>query len=174
VNDGADVAAREEMMLGAFHAGTAFGTAGTAAAHAIQYPVGAATHTPHGIGVALLMPYVMEFNKPVCVGEFAEIARALGVGGQEDDEAALADRAIDTVAEMFQSVGIPPTLADLGISHAKQRWIAEQAFTAARLVKNNPRPLDVDGLERIVHAALVGDRLGLREAQQPLGVHKSK
>ncbi|HEU0162480.1 MAG TPA: iron-containing alcohol dehydrogenase, partial [Rhizomicrobium sp.] len=63
VKDGKNVQAREQMMLASLAAGCAFGAAGTAAAHAIQYPVGNETHTPHGMGVALLMPYVMEFNR---------------------------------------------------------------------------------------------------------------
>ncbi len=62
--NGADHAAREKVMLGSTLAGLAFGVAGTAAAHAIQYPVGALTHTAHGLGVACLMPYVMTWNAP--------------------------------------------------------------------------------------------------------------
>ena len=76
VKDGKNIGAREQMMLASLAAGCAFGAAGTAAAHAIQYPVGNETHTPHGMGVALLMPYVMEFNRPTCVVAFAEIGRA--------------------------------------------------------------------------------------------------
>src|SRR5690606_21603860 len=48
--DNTDRSAREKVMLGATMAGLAFGVAGTAAAHAIQYPVGALTHTAHGLG----------------------------------------------------------------------------------------------------------------------------
>src|SRR5688572_12457542 len=78
--NGKDIKARESLMLGALAAGCAFGTAGTAAAHALQYPVGNATHTAHGDGVASLLPYVMEFNRPACVDSFAHIARMLGLG----------------------------------------------------------------------------------------------
>ena len=81
VKDGKNIEAREQMMLASLAAGCAFGAAGTAAAHAIQYPVGNETHTPHGMGVALLMPYVMEFNRPNCVAAFAEIGRAIGLSG---------------------------------------------------------------------------------------------
>ena len=48
--DGSDEAARADVMMGALAAGCAFGTAGTAAAHAIQYPAGALTHTPTASG----------------------------------------------------------------------------------------------------------------------------
>ena len=69
-------------MMGALAAGCAFGTAGTAAAHAIQYPVGALTHTPHGFGVATMLPYVMTYNKPSTSPEMAEIGTALGYSRQ--------------------------------------------------------------------------------------------
>ncbi|GAA1438982.1 iron-containing alcohol dehydrogenase [Mycobacterium cookii] len=157
-----DPAAREAMMLGATAGGFALGTAGTAAAHAIQYPVGALTHTPHGIGVGALLPYVMEFNRPTRVPEMAVIALAMGAtpGASPED---LADEAIDRVAALLSSVGVPATLADLGLPHDQLRWTAEQALGAERLVANNPRTLDVDALEHIVRAAHAGDRAALRD-----------
>ncbi|MEE6274297.1 iron-containing alcohol dehydrogenase [Georgenia wangjunii] len=161
-SDPSDTGAREAMMLAATAGGFALGTAGTAAAHAIQYPVGALTHTPHGIGVGVLLPYVMEFNRPVRVPELAAVARAMGASPEASDED-LADEAIDRVSALLASVGIPATLADLGLPGDRLRWTAEQALGAARLVANNPRPLDVDALEQIVRAAYTGDRAALRE-----------
>lgn len=158
-----DTAAREAMMLGATAGGFALGTAGTAAAHAIQYPVGALTHTPHGVGVGALLPYVMEFNRPARVPEMAAIAVAMGASPDAASEE-LADEAIDRVAALLASVGIPATLADLGLPSDQLRWTAEQAIGAERLVANNPRPLDVDTLEHIVRAAHSGDRNSLRDS----------
>ena len=151
-------------MLGATAGGFALGSAGTAAAHAIQYPVGALTHTPHGVGVGALLPYVMEFNRPARVAEMAAIALAMGAQADASPED-LADQAIDRVAALLTSVGIPSTLADLGLPADRLRWTAEQAMGAARLVSNNPRPLDVDTLEAIIRAAHAGDRAALREAR---------
>ena len=59
VAEGTNVQARSDMLYGSLLAGLAFGSAGTSAAHAIQYPIGALTHTAHGLGVAALMPYCM-------------------------------------------------------------------------------------------------------------------
>lgn len=163
-SDPGDLAAREAMMLGATAGGFALGNAGTAAAHAIQYPLGAATHTPHGVGVGALLPYVMEFNRPARIPEFAAIAVAMGADPAATAED-LADEAIDRVAALLASVGIPQTLADLGLPADRLRWTAEQALKSERLVANNPRPLDVDALERIVRAAHSGDRGALRQAR---------
>lgn len=160
-DNGADRQARDNLMLGATVAGMAFGTAGTAAAHAVQYPVGALTHTPHGAGVAVMMPYVMEFNRSAAEAEMAEIADAMGVGG-ELDQGGKAAAAIDAVSDLFASVGIPKTLRDLGMTQDKLAWTAEAALGAARLVKNNPRPLDPASMSLLVNAAFAGDRAALR------------
>lgn len=156
VRNGGDEVARAEVMRGALSAGLAFGTTGTAAAHAIQYPVGALTHTPHGAGVAQLMPYVMAFNLPACPAAMAEIARTMGVAtGQTEEQ--LARAAVTAVAELFGSIGIPTTLAALGLTADKLDWTAEQSLASQRLVKNNPRPLDTASLKTIISAAFHGD-----------------
>ncbi len=155
--DGTDEAARADVMMGALAAGCAFGTAGTAAAHAIQYPAGALTHTPHGLGVATLMPYVMAHNRAAATAELAEVADALGLdtAGLPSDEKA--DRAIAEVARLFAAIGITPTLRDLGLPEDKVAWTAEQAAGIERLVKNNPRPIDRAAMARLVDAAWRGD-----------------
>lgn len=162
--NGKDLQARENLMMGALAAGCAFGTAGTAAAHAIQYPVGNVTHTAHGDGVASLLPYVMEFNRPVCVDSFAQIARMLGLGDVRSTDDDLSRILIDEVARLLASVGIPRTLKDLGLAADKQQWTAESAIAIQRLVKNNPRPLDLPAMQAITAAAYSGDRAALRHA----------
>jgi alcohol dehydrogenase class IV len=157
VADGRDIEARAGVMLAALHAGIAFSTAGTAAAHAIQYPVGAVTHTPHGVGVATLMPYVMAFNRPACTTEFAQIARAMGVAtpaGASDE--ALADAAVGAVAELFAGIGIPSSLSELGLDAERTSWVASQSMLSVRLVTNNPRALDETQMAAIVAAAMTG------------------
>jgi alcohol dehydrogenase class IV len=162
--NGKDIKARESLMLGALAAGCAFGTAGTAAAHALQYPVGNATHTAHGDGVASLLPYVMEFNRPACVDSFAHIARMLGLGTASSTKDELSSILVDEVARLLASVGIPRTLQELGLPADKQQWAAENAIAIARLVKNNPRPLDLRAMQAITAAAYSGDRAALRTA----------
>lgn len=160
--DGTDLEARERMMLAALAAGCAFGTAGTAAAHAIQYPVGNDTHTAHGAGVALLLPYVMEYNRLECAGAYAAIARAVGLDAPGKTDEQLSFEVIDAVAALLASIGIPRTLEELGLAQDRQDWTAENALGITRLVNNNPRKLDLAAMRRITRAAFSGDRLSLR------------
>src|SRR6201986_2584272 len=107
------------------------------------------------MGVALLMPYVMEFNRPTCVAAFAAIGRAIGLSGTDEE---LSPNVIDEVASLLQDIRIPVTLKDLGLPEDKQDWTAEAAIGAARLVNNNPRKLDMDALKAITRAAFSGNR----------------
>ena len=151
----ADREARSSVMYGALMAGLAFGTAGTAAAHALQYPVGAVTHTPHGLGVGVLLPYVMEFNRPHRVHQLAEIARLFGGDGQTEDQLAL--QAPELVGAYLAEIGIPRSLRELGLEEAHLEWTAGQAPKAARLSENNPEPLTENGARRILDASFAGD-----------------
>jgi alcohol dehydrogenase class IV len=155
-SNGADADARGKVMLGATLAGLAFGVAGTAAAHAIQYPIGALTHTAHGTGVACLMPYVMSWNAPVIQLELAEIAAAMGL--------ASANQVIPALAGLFKRIGIPSTLQDLGLAEDKIDWVADQSLGIARLMQNNPRAMTPADMRRLLNAAFTGD---LAFAQTP-------
>jgi alcohol dehydrogenase len=160
LRDGSDIELRSRLMAGAMLAGQAFANAGNAAAHALQYPIGALTHTPHGVGVAALMPYVMQFNLRACIPEFRQIGEAMGCTASDDPEAD-AVAAIDAVEGLFRDVGIPMTLGDLGFAEERIDWAAEQAMTAARLVANNPVPIEVGDMAAILRAACRGDRAAL-------------
>jgi alcohol dehydrogenase class IV len=155
---GARADARQQVMLGALYGGIAFGTAGTAAAHALQYPLGARTHTPHGLGVGALLPYVMRHNFPARVPEMARIATALGVADDGAPERERAHQGLLAVDAILDALDIPATLADLGLPAGDISWMAEAALGAQRLVENNPVPLDLAATVRIVTAAYEGDR----------------
>jgi alcohol dehydrogenase class IV len=147
--DGRNAEARAKVMLGATTAGLAFGVAGTAAAHAIQYPVGALTNTAHGAGVACLMPYVMAWNAPEIGTELDQIAGTIGLRSGAD--------VIPAIAALFDRIGIPRTLQELGLADDKLDWVAEQSCGIARLIQNNPRPLPPEDMRRLIGAAYHGD-----------------
>ena len=102
------------------------------------------------------MPYVMAFNRPACPAAMAEVARAMGVAADQSEDR-LSRAAITAVAELFGVIGIPTTLAALGVTADKIGWVAEQSLASQRLIKNNPRPLDATALAMIITAAFHGD-----------------
>ncbi len=153
VKQGSDLRAREGMALGATLAGLAFSNVGVALVHALEYPVGGATHCAHGTGNGLLLPFVMRFNLPARRAEFARIARLLGEDVAGLDEQQAAERAVGAVEKLRSDIGIPQRLRDLGVQETQLRSFAEKAIGIRRILRVNPRPTTVEDLEQILKAA---------------------
>jgi alcohol dehydrogenase class IV len=153
VAHGADLDAREGMALAATLAGLAFSNVGVAVVHALEYPVGGATHCSHGAGNGLLLPFVMRYNLPARRHQFAILARLLGADVEGKSEAEAAEAAISAVEQLRADIGIPLRLRDLGVTEAQLRPFAEKAFGIKRILRVNPRMPTVDDLESILRAA---------------------
>jgi alcohol dehydrogenase class IV len=153
VTDGNDLEAREGMALAATMAGLAFSNVGVAIVHALEYPVGGATHCSHGAGNGLLLPFAMRYNLWARQREFAAIARLLGEDVSGMDEAAAAERAVTAVEQLRRDIGIPMRLRDLGVKEPQLRPFAEKAFSIQRILRVNPRQPTVEDLEGILRAA---------------------
>ena len=82
---------------------------------------------------------------------------ALGLEAQGRSAEEMADATIGEIRRLFATIGITPTLADLGLPADKLDWTADQALGIDRLIKNNPRPFDVTAMRRLVQAAHDGD-----------------
>ncbi|MDE7455497.1 MAG: iron-containing alcohol dehydrogenase [Prevotella sp.] len=138
VKDGKDVEAREALALGSLYGGLCLGPVNTAAVHALSYPLGGEFHIPHGLSNAILLPSVMKFNRPANLKRYAEVAVALGCEpGKDDNETA--QRGVDFIYQLADTVGIPKKLTDLGIPQTAVDGMAKAAMEVQRLLKNNPR-----------------------------------
>jgi alcohol dehydrogenase len=112
--------------------------------------------------VGLLLPYVLEASRATCGDALLAAADALGVA-----PAAGADQRITAVIDEVQSIctdiGIPPTLADIGVTPRDLPEFAAQTSTFARLVQNAPVRADERLLLAILQTALDGNRARLRQ-----------
>lgn len=156
-----DVAARTAMARGAMLAGMAFGAAGTHLSHAIQYPIGAISHTPHGLGTGALLPFVMQACVAVVPERLARLGEALGLA-REGDAGARAQHAVDAIAALCTRVGLPGSLAELGIQESELDRVIELSLQSRRLVTIAPLPQSRETIDAIVRAAYAGDRTLLR------------
>jgi alcohol dehydrogenase class IV len=148
-----DRTAREEMTMASLLAGMAFSAAGTAAVHALQYPVGEATHTPHGLGNAMLLPTVMKSITPSRIVEMAFIARTFDPSLKSKSDADAAARAAGLVEELGAKVGIPKGLRALGVKQEQLPELSKMASTVKRLLDNSPVPFDESDLLRLLQEA---------------------
>lgn len=154
----ADIGARSDQMFAAYCGGMALNTAGTAACHAIQSPIGNLTHTPHGFGVGALLPYVMRFNIWANPVAFAEMSTCFGLFDAQKSEIENGRAAIVRVEQLLEAVGCPTDLKTLGLKPEDFDTVAEQAMLSTRLLANNPRELSVESIRFILERGYENDR----------------
>ena len=141
VEEPTNAKAREAMALGQYVAGMAFSNVGLGAVHGMAHPMGAIFDIPHGVANAVLLPTVMEYNKPAAKEKYVEIAKAMKAykDGMSIDEAA--DAAVEAVKALSIKVGIPQTLTELGITEKDIDILAASAI-ADVCTPGNPREID--------------------------------
>jgi alcohol dehydrogenase class IV len=153
VTDGANRAAREGMALASTLAGLAFSNCAVALVHALEYPIGAVLHCSHGAGNGLLLPYVMRFNMPQRITEFARIAHLLGEDTRGCQGQESAERAVVAVERLRKQIGIPERIRELGGTREQLPAFAAKAFAIKRLRDVNPRVASEADLLGILEAA---------------------
>jgi len=149
----ANLQARDDMATASLMAGMAFGNAGVGAVHALAYPLGGRFNIAHGVSNALLLPYVMHWNKLACVERMQDIAQAMGVNvtGLSINDAA--DQAVEAMTRLCAAVEIPSGLRSFGIPEDALAAMAVEAAGIERLMCNNPRQLSAADIEKIYRAA---------------------
>ncbi|MDS9875954.1 iron-containing alcohol dehydrogenase [Pseudomonas protegens] len=149
----ANLQAREDMATASLMAGMAFGNAGVGAVHALAYPLGGRFNIAHGVSNALLLPYVMAWNKMACVERFRDIAQAmdLPIAGLSDGQAA--EQAVQAMAALCAAVDIPTGMRSFGVPEDAIPAMAVEAAGIQRLMRNNPRQLSPGDIEQIYRAA---------------------
>jgi alcohol dehydrogenase class IV len=143
VKNGKDLEAREGMLLGSLLAGMALANAGVGAVHAMAYPLGAMFNISHGLANAVLLPYVLEFNRLAWPERFAKVNQLLGGPATTLSVNQGAQRCIKRISALSQAIGIPQNLKELGIPKRSIKTMAEGAIKVARPIENNPRPITV-------------------------------
>ncbi|MBI5606926.1 MAG: iron-containing alcohol dehydrogenase [Deltaproteobacteria bacterium] len=141
VKNGKDLEAREGMLLGSLLAGMALTNAGVGAVHAMAYPLGTLFNIPHGLANAVLLPYVLEFNRISWPERFARMNQLLSGSTPLISANQGAQRCIKRISSLSQTIGIPRDLKELGIPQKAIRTMAEGVIKVARPIENNPRPI---------------------------------
>lgn len=139
VQQGSNLEARANMLIGSLLAGMAFSNAGNALAHAVAYPIGGKVKSPHGEVTGLLLPYVMRYNISTSKEKMVKIAQIFGLDNGQRTQTDLAFAATDAVEGLLHEIGLPTRLSQIGINEDELEEIAEKSLPIARLIRNNPR-----------------------------------
>lgn len=106
-NDGKDLEARENMLVGSFHAGLAFTRAYVGYVHAIAHNLGGMYGIPHGLANAVILPYVLDYFGETAYKRLAELADVAGVSGPAQSDREKAKRFIAAIRDLNEKMDIP-------------------------------------------------------------------
>jgi alcohol dehydrogenase len=135
--DGNDLGARANMLMGSLLAGIAFSHSDVASVHCIAEALGGMYDLPHGTCNALFLPHVMEYNLEYCQERYARVARAMNLPSGPGRDAAAA--AVQAVKKLALDVKLP-TFSSLKINENDYPKIAA-ASTKNLSTQSNPRPM---------------------------------
>ncbi len=138
VAEPANIEARAGMMTAAIM--------GLGAMHALSHAIGALHERHHGLTNAVVMPYVLAFNRPAIGPQLAQIAAALKLDG--DPFAAVHG----WIVELRRHVGIPHNLTGLNLGPGDFPAIARLAAIDG-CAATNPVALDEASCLSILQAA---------------------
>jgi alcohol dehydrogenase class IV len=121
VRDGANLEARAHMLVASSMGATAF-QKGLGAMHSLSHPCGANLNTHHGLTNAVVMPYVLAWNRRAIDEKMIRVAAYVGLKDQSFDGF------LDWVLALRAEVGIPHTLAEIGVREEHAAAFAPQAL----------------------------------------------
>lgn len=143
VANGANEAARTQMMIASTMAGMAFGNTCAHVGHAFAHAMGAKWHIPHGTACALALPFAVQNCTQIACEQIADISKAVGLEGQSHSPKEQADRLAGWILEFSSSIGIP-SLSKLGISPADLDVITQMTLEEKPLILLSGVPVTPD------------------------------
>lgn len=152
-----DKEARGKMHIAQCLAGMAFSNGLLGITHSLAHKIGAVFHIPHGCANAILLPYVIQYNKKACMSRYAELAHTAVLPGHTDAQLVLSYE--DAIRRLDSMMDIPLSLADYGVPEElyleKKESIAHNAVLDA-CTPENPRKVDDETMGRILECAYYG------------------
>lgn len=123
-SDGQDIEARVQVMTASTMGATAF-QRGLGGMHALAHPLGAIYNSHHGLLNAILMPYVLAANRSAIETQIERLARYI-----ELEEISF-DGLLSWILALRAELGIPHTLAEIGISNDRAEEVGTKAVDDA-------------------------------------------
>ena len=148
VKDGKNLEARAHMMVASTMGATAF-QKGLGAMHSLSHPCSANLNTHHGLTNAVVMPYVLEWNRAALEDKMIRLAAFLGLRKHSFDGV------MSWIIELRETIGIPKTLGDLGLRGEHAAAFASQAFNDPS-TGGNPLPMTSEKFEELYRNCIEG------------------
>jgi alcohol dehydrogenase class IV len=140
MNDPADIEGRSNMMVASMMGAIAF-QKGLGATHSLAHPLSSDFAMHHGTANAVMLPWVIEFNRDAAGERLKTLAGEFGY----DDVA-------EAVRELNRRIGIPARLREFGVAESSLESLADKAVQDG-CHQLNPRPCTREDLLRLYRQA---------------------
>lgn len=150
-SDGANLVARSHMLAASMMGAVAF-QKGLGAVHALAHPLGAVYDKHHGLLNAILLPYVLQNNKPAIEDKLSHIARVLDLN--DYSYAGF----LSWIIEFRTTLQIPDNLQSIGINTEQSELIGEMASKDPSAA-GNPSLLTAKQYTALFEAAVHGQTI---------------
>jgi alcohol dehydrogenase class IV len=140
-----DIEARGHMMASAAMGATAF-QKGLGAMHALSHPIGAVFNTHHGMTNAVVMPAVLNYNRPAIEERIEALARYLNIEGGFDGFFA-------ALMKLSEELGVPKKLSELGVTADRIPDLAAMAIEDPSC-GGNPLPVTLEVATKLLEESV--------------------
>jgi len=154
IADGQDREARGWMMVASLTAGISM-KGGGSGEHAFAHSVNVQHRVHHGVGCAVFLADVMDYNLEHSADRYARIAEAMGVERGARSDVELGRAGIAAVRKLVSDCGIP-TLTGLGVGETHVAPLVDYVMQDAFHLGLNPVPITPPDAERILRTTLAG------------------
>ena len=151
--DGGNLEARIEMLMGAHLAGVSLSSVAMGLHHGLCHVLGGAAGVPHGIANSIILPHAIRFNADAAVNELLPAADAMGIMADGHRPAQIMEMTAQRVSDLAAGMNLPQRLREAGVKHTDLKRLAQLAFQN-QTVQNNPKRItDAQQIEGLLQAA---------------------
>lgn len=124
---------------------------GSGAAHGFSHRMSTEHEIAHGAAIAMLLPYIMEYNLDCCPERYARLTQLFGVDTSNMDVCEAAEKSVDLICEWLKRLPLP-SMKQYIQTEEQLAFLAEQAVLD-HCTLLNPRKIEFDDAMELYHRA---------------------
>lgn len=138
--DGHNLDARTEMLIGSHLAGLSLASVSMGLHHGLCHVLGGSANIPHGIANGIILPHAIRFNAEISALQLLPAAEAMKIPENGTNSKGVIEALAHHIHELIGQMNLPQRLHDVGVSESDLPRLAQIAFQN-RTVQNNPKPI---------------------------------
>jgi maleylacetate reductase len=153
--NGKDLEARTEMLMGAHLAGLSLASVSMGLHHGLCHVLGGTANVPHGIANSIILPHAIRFNADATAAQLLPAAEALGISLNGNSPMIAMEAIVQKIFDLVHQMNLPQRLRDVGVNlkESDLPQLAQIAFQN-RTVQNNPKQITEPAqIEMLLRAA---------------------